>query len=363
MSFFLSLILWVIVIAALLCMHAVFWSGYFASVRMGDEIHFVTTEDGWRLALHHYVPVEPRYRQPVLLIPGIACNRTIFDLNDERSLARDLSGRGFDVWIAEPRGMGLSARAGWKAYFLDDYDFDDILSKDIAAVIGWLRKKTGGESVWWVGHSLGGLLGYAWLGRRGEHGLAGLVTVSSPVHLARSLELAPWMSLSKGMRLGKAVMLRPIARFVSPLAGWSDRFVSSLVVWPESIESSLKRRILVNTIENIPQGLMEQIRYWHWSGRFTSRDREVDYYLKMNQIVEPLLIISPERDRVAPPAAVAPAYQQAASKDKQFRIIGTDSGDDHDFGHGDILVGRYSQELVFAEIADWLEARVIAREG
>ncbi len=74
-----------------------------------EEDHHALTADGWRIALHRYRPQRPRYREPVLLTHGFIENRRIWDLAEDRSLARDLAGRGFDVWALELRGSGESA--------------------------------------------------------------------------------------------------------------------------------------------------------------------------------------------------------------------------------------------------------------
>ncbi|CAI7889528.1 unnamed protein product, partial [Closterium sp. NIES-54] len=76
----------------------------------GDELHYVETSDGWRLALWRYLPSEsvPRKAHPVLLLSGIATNALGYDLSQEVSLARHLADQGFDTWVLELRGAGLS---------------------------------------------------------------------------------------------------------------------------------------------------------------------------------------------------------------------------------------------------------------
>ncbi|GJP31078.1 hypothetical protein CLOM_g9023 [Closterium sp. NIES-68] len=76
----------------------------------GDELHYVETSDGWRLALWRYLPSDsvPRKAHPVLLLSGIATNALGYDISEEVSLARHLAGQGFDTWVLELRGAGLS---------------------------------------------------------------------------------------------------------------------------------------------------------------------------------------------------------------------------------------------------------------
>ena len=82
----------------------------------------------------------------------------------------------------------------------------------------------------------------------------------------------------------------------------------------------------------------------------------MDYLASLKGIEEPVLIMASDGDRVAPPDAVIPAYQHLGSEEKQLRVLGTDRGDDYDFGHGDMLLGMHAREVVYPEIAEWLEA-------
>ncbi|EEF37508.1 catalytic, putative [Ricinus communis] len=75
-----------------------------------DELHYVpvSTSD-WKLALWRYLPSPTRKRNhPLLLLSGVGTNAIGYDLSPESSFARFMSGQGFDTWILELRGAGLS---------------------------------------------------------------------------------------------------------------------------------------------------------------------------------------------------------------------------------------------------------------
>src|SRR4051812_9240061 len=81
-----------------------------ALTTVADEVLDVVTEDGHRLALHHYPPKQPRPGDfPVVLCHGLGANRFNLDFDSRYSLARYLQGRGYDVFVLELRGSGLSA--------------------------------------------------------------------------------------------------------------------------------------------------------------------------------------------------------------------------------------------------------------
>ncbi|KAL9273873.1 hypothetical protein AKJ16_DCAP13819 [Drosera capensis] len=81
------------------------------SICTADELHYVTVPNSdWRLALWRYLPSEkaPVRNHPLLLLSGVGTNAIGYDLSPESSFARHMSGQGFDTWILEVRGAGLS---------------------------------------------------------------------------------------------------------------------------------------------------------------------------------------------------------------------------------------------------------------
>ena len=73
-----------------------------------DAIHFVSTKDGWKIAVLHYkatVPSNMRKQYPVLLCHGLSSNSLAYDLGgDHISFAKYLQAKGYDVWAMELRG-------------------------------------------------------------------------------------------------------------------------------------------------------------------------------------------------------------------------------------------------------------------
>ncbi|CAN1126391.1 hypothetical protein LINPERHAP2_LOCUS3408 [Linum perenne] len=76
-----------------------------------DELHYVPVPNSdWRLALwrYHPSPQAPPRNHPLLLLSGVGTNAIGYDLSPGASFARYMSGQGFDTWILEVRGAGLS---------------------------------------------------------------------------------------------------------------------------------------------------------------------------------------------------------------------------------------------------------------
>ncbi|XP_042501977.1 uncharacterized protein LOC122079512 isoform X2 [Macadamia integrifolia] len=84
------------------------------SVCTADELHYVPVANGdWRLALWRYNPPPnaPPRNHPLLLLSGVGTNAIGYDLSHGSSFARYMSSQGYDTWILEVRGAGLSTRA------------------------------------------------------------------------------------------------------------------------------------------------------------------------------------------------------------------------------------------------------------
>ncbi|KZV42109.1 hypothetical protein F511_11705 [Dorcoceras hygrometricum] len=81
------------------------------SICTADELHYVSIDNsGWSLALWRYnpSPEAPPRKHPLLLLSGVGTNAIGYDLSHGSSFARYMCGQGFDTWILEVRGAGLS---------------------------------------------------------------------------------------------------------------------------------------------------------------------------------------------------------------------------------------------------------------
>ncbi|XAR72310.1 hypothetical protein NMG60_11018904 [Bertholletia excelsa] len=84
------------------------------SVCTADELHYVSVSNSdWRLALWRYLPPPqaPPRNHPLLLLSGVGTNAIGYDLSPGSSFARYMCSQGFDTWILEVRGAGLSTQA------------------------------------------------------------------------------------------------------------------------------------------------------------------------------------------------------------------------------------------------------------
>lgn len=318
------------------------------------RIEFARTADGWDLALHHYVGTRADL-PPVILCSGYACNRHFLDFDDRYSLARFLARRGFDTWILELRGHGLSEPAEPRRL---SWTFDDFVQHDVPAAIAYVRDHADRLPVW-IGHSMGGMVLYATLGQNQgvAASLAGLVTMASPVAF-------PPVASRMMRSLGQLLLAVPFPDrlpqhdalvLLWSMIGWSAG-AAAVGMNPANMEPGVFTRALRLFMCNVPRAMLRQLAEWSLSGQFTSCDGRVDYRANLRRIAAPALIVAGAVDRLAPPETVRFAFDRISSESKRYREFGLHHGDSIDYGHVDLIFGRRAPEEVFATVADWIES-------
>lgn len=323
------------------------------------RIEFARTADGWDLALHHYVGTRTDL-PPAILCSGYACNRHFLDFDERYSLARFLGRRGFDVWLLELRGHGLSeAPVGRRL----SWTFDDFVQHDVPAAIGYVRDQTGRAPVW-IGHSMGGMVLYATLGQNqaAAASLAGLVTMASPVAFppVASRMMRTLGQLFLAVPFPDRLPQHPVLVLLWGLVGWSPA-ATAVGMNPANMEPGVFTRALRLFMCNVPRAMLRQLAHWSLTGEFTSRDGRINYRSNLRRISVPALIIAGAVDRLAPPATVRFAFDQMSSKSKLYREFGVRQGDSIDYGHVDLIFGRRAPEEVFVTVAQWIETDIAKR--
>ena len=313
--------------------------------------------DGWSLAVYHRAPTERRFVEPVILSHGLAANRYCFDLDPPYSLSAVLADAGFECFVVEWRGTGGS-RAAPRGRAPMNYTVDDHIDLDGPAAIELARAETGAPKVFWVGHSLGGLVGYGVAQGPAGDALAGLVTIGSPVALEASVLQRRLLRMA--LRLSRPWALRHewLAAGVAPLAGRvPNNFFASALANTNEIEPRIQRQLLAHQIASIGRGVLLQFNDWIQASAFRSVDRQRDFRAGLANVRAPLLCIAGSADFMAPPAAALAAMDLAGSADKTALLFGTPHGHAADYGHADLIFGRCAPAEVYPVVLEWLEAR------
>jgi pimeloyl-ACP methyl ester carboxylesterase len=346
-----SIAVWVIVGIALLGAAAFVAGRWFFVARYPDEIHFASTEDGWRIAVTRYRAARPNGGDPVVLCPGIGTNRLALDLSDDASLAKYLAAAGHDTWIVELRGRGLSTRPRLFGRYRYDWSFDEYVEKDAPAAIDTVLRATGAERVHWVGFSLGGMVGYALLGDPKQAARIGsAVILGAPATFGFQRKyLFSWP-----LRNLRWVRHRSLMRLLAPIGGWLK---PSLFQNKENISSETVRKMMVNATANFARNEMLQYGDWVANDRFRSIDQRRDYRKDLARATAPVLLIAGNKDRLAPPPSVKDALELIGSTEKKFVIASRGQSFEANYGHYDLVVGTRAPKEIYPLVGDWLEGK------
>jgi pimeloyl-ACP methyl ester carboxylesterase len=324
----------------------------FHTVSAADEVHFVETPDGWRLALHRHRPRGEGPRTPVVLCSGFSCNRHFIDYDEQYSLARFLARAGFDAWVLELRGRGLShpTRACERP---GRWTFDDLARVDVPAAVEHVVRTTG-RPIAWVGHSMGGMVLYGYLATTPTAPVRAGITIASPVVFSATSS----MLLN---RIGSWLLSVPTSdivpqRLVLGLLWWILGPTAGLEVGmnTQNIDRAVVGRALRLSLSNVSRFKLQQLSRWAFEGVFASVDGQIDYRGELARVTTPLLVIAGSGDRVSPPATVRRALDHLPATSASYLEFGREHGHAVDYGHVDLVLGRAAPVEVFPVVARWL---------
>jgi len=133
----------------------------------------LTTPDGVEIALHRLRAYRDG-RPAVLLVHGAFTNHRFWL---HAGMANFLGAAGFDVWLADLRHHGDSAREPRRGA----WTFEDWVLHDTPTLVARVREETDGAPLAWLGHSAGGAAGLCWLARVAAAApIRGIVTLGTP---------------------------------------------------------------------------------------------------------------------------------------------------------------------------------------
>jgi pimeloyl-ACP methyl ester carboxylesterase len=161
----------------------------------------VDTADGWRLSLSRYRPKpqpfpQPLLGTPLLLVHGYTQNRRAWNVGE---FVKNMLYFGADLYLLELRGHGRSSVEAQRRRAREEgtplprdidyrWDLDNYLLDDLPAAVAAVKRSSGHKKIFYCGHSLGGILGYAYATLFDD--LMGLVTIGAPSDFQR---MPVWM--------------------------------------------------------------------------------------------------------------------------------------------------------------------------
>ena len=330
------------------------------SAREGDRIryeaHPFTTSDDYVVTLYRRraEPGTSRKERPVLFLHGANSNRFCFGVNPDASFTGYLNRLGYDVWLLEFRGARSSHFHGSGP---KPQNLDAKIRIDLPEAIQQVLHKTQTNRLDLIGHSLGGIFIYAYLGANPHAPVGRAVTICSPAHVRRFLG-----ALSRPLKL-PARMLAPLAPYIPGLGvhhlakmrGPLPHLAAmARHIQPETMNAQERRNYLNHAVEDMTGGDLSQLMRWFGEGGLSTNDGG-SYYDVFSAIQHPILVLGSDGDNIAQPDAVREAYNRLGTPNKKFLFVGKRFGSSRNYSHQDLLLAPSSNLDIYPLAQRWLE--------
>lgn len=319
-----------------------------------DEIHYAATQDKWNLRLCRHRP-ESGAGEPVILVPGTMANQFNFTLPLGESLVDHLVAAGYDCWCLDYRGARSSVpptgASRWSARA------SDYVLQDVPAAIDYIRRETGYNKVHWVGHSLGGIVLYAYDRAFGADKVASAAALGAPpgfkgVRTRVPGFVFPILRIMPGVLEWFARNVTPITDYVKPPQRWAP------VNWDNAHEK-LNAQLFYNITEAIPYPAATELHTMAMANAWRLKSGKIEVFSELNALRIPLLSIFGFEDPFTPTENVERFYHNIENPDKRLIVLSRRNEFKEDYSHIDLVFGKNAAQEVFPHIVEWLEEHAI----
>lgn len=274
---------------------------------------FVKGGNNSRIALYRYENLLSE-SPPVILTHGTFSNALIC-----AKLADFLSANGFDCWIYEWIGHGLSE-------YGDLYpDAEEFALHDVPAIIETVLKETKKKSCFWVAHSGGGFLPLIYMARNPhrQHEIKAIAGIGSQTTGAGRT----WIGRLTTRIL--PVVIQMLGKVPGPLFG----------LGPEDEIS----------------GFLKQWCQWNRSGKWIGKDG-FNYDKAMGNIHIPTVLIAGGNDLIAPPNGCQQMFQSLGSTKKKYVLCSKATGYMEDYNHPRLIASQNAKVEVWPIVLKFISS-------
>jgi len=337
------------ILAVLALVYAIWRVNEYRPQVSADEVHMVLTPDLWRIRLCRY-RAETGPREPILFCHGFMANQFNFALPAGDAIVNYLARAGYDCWTIDLRGAASSVPPFGRNR--GEPSIDDHLLYDIPAAIKYIQGVTGFSKVHYIGHSMGGMLLYAYDAIYGDAGIADAVTFGSPIGFKgyTIVNPRPLLMLRKAsgslFRFGQRIL-------VQVLLALRPRLHMIPVNW-KNMDPRLDGLALFNMVEIPPIPVSEQMlqaaltRAWH------VKSGEVDVFGHLPGLRVPLFAVFGSADPFVSVDSCNEFFQKLDNPDKRLLVLSRKNGHCDDYNHVDLVMGRECAKEVFPQVEEWL---------
>ncbi|HOZ45593.1 MAG TPA: alpha/beta fold hydrolase [Candidatus Hydrogenedentes bacterium] len=335
----------------------IYWcsvSAKYTQPERADEIHTVTTPDLWKIRLFRYRPVRGR-GEPVFLCHGMFGNRFNYTLPAGMSLVDTLIAKGYDCWVIDLRGTRSSTPPFGRSR--TEVTMDGYLNADLPTAIDYVLQSTGYPKVHWVGHSMGGMLLYAYEEAFGNAQIASGVTLGSPPGFAGASFRVPGFLLQL-LNLFPGT-LNTVLRALTPLASKVSLMQKFAPTNWDNMNPSLGSGALFNMLDTMPPRVAEALSSAVQTNTLVLKKldgTDVDVIGGLNALHTPLFAIYGAKDPFVAFGTAQRFFDELPGKDKKMMVLSEENGFVEDYSHVDLTFSRDGKAEVYEPIGDWITA-------
>lgn len=274
----------------------------------------ITTPDGVELALHRLRAFRDG-RPAVLLVHGAFTNHRCWLYSPDGSpaggLGHFLGAAGLDVWLADLRHHGESAREPRRGA----WTFEDWVLQDTPTLVARVREETDGAPLAWIGHSAGGVAGLCWLARVAAAPIRAVVTLGTP----GPRRLGP---VRRALATGTIALSRALGRFPARALRFGNEEEAAEIIaeWME----------------------------WNVRGAWRGTDG-FDYFAALATLITPYLGVAGGSDRIfAPPHACRQVVERVGSPRKTLFV-------EPGLTHRGLVLSERARDACWPKIVEWLK--------
>lgn len=333
-----------------------------SEIRDGDVAIATTPKDEvWRqdkVTLHRYRPVtERRVATPVLIVYGLVGRYTMADLQEDRSLVRNLLDLGVDLYVVD---WGDPSRAD-RFLTLDDY-----VEGYLGECVDEIRRRAGAEKIGLLGICEGGTFAACYAALEPEKVKALVLTITPIDFHADADEDRPGFGFINLWT--RAIAPEDIDRLIDSHGSLPGAFMGAVFSMMTPMRTLMKYNLDMLDVIDDDAKLLNFLRMEKWLADRPDHPGEAakqwikDLY-QQNKLVKNELELGGRRVDLG--AITAPVLNVYAQDDHIIppatsRALGPLLGE-HDYtelplpgGHVGVFVGGRSQKLLGSGIAGWL---------
>lgn len=286
----------------------------------------------------HYLPVSDHTlhikriwlddnRPVVVMFHGVIEDGSIFYKNDDKGLANYLANHGFDVYVVDFRGKGMSQPSIEQN---SNHDQFDVISDDIPAVINYVQKQTE-QPINIVCHSWGGVLfSSAYIRQKGFNN-----SIASIVCFGTKRRVAVW-NMDRVLKV--SLFWNNLAPILASKKGYLDAKFYRVGAAPET------------------KKFIKQSVAWVKNKRWVDPVDNFNYYSAAKSLTwPPTWYMTGVSDLSLGHAEdVFRFLQETRHPDAKFSVLSKQNGNLVDYDHINILTHKLAEKDHFIELQKWL---------